>query len=130
MELEAEIFSYYYYLHIFCELHLQISWSSTCYPLLFFQFSLNKYFAQEYEKCKVKIVHFTIHLASILPHQFIHSNKNVFLKIQVWAAHLTLYCTLSKRFFFFFFFNKDQNGCDLGHFIFIINVWPHCVAAV
>lgn len=33
-------------------------------PLPLFQHSLNKYFAQEYEKYKVKIVHFTIHLAA------------------------------------------------------------------
>lgn len=83
MEPAAEIFSYYYYLHIFCELHLQISLVIHMLPSPLFQYSPNKYFAQEYEKCKVKIVHFTIHLASILPHKFIHSNKNVFLKIQV-----------------------------------------------
>ena len=125
MELAVEIFSYYYYLHIFCELHLQISWSSTCRPL-FFSIHLTNILLRSMRNVKLRYIsQFTQHLFC-LTSSYIQT-KVFFSKYR--SEKLTChYIVHSVK--GFFFLNKGQNGCDFWHFIFIINVWPHCVAAV
>lgn len=92
---------------------------------LHFQCSLHRYFAQEYERCKDKTVHFTVHLASVMLHQFIHPNKNTFLRKQVWTAHLHYIVHLN------FFWNiKAKVVMMFGIFFLITNVPPHCIATV
>lgn len=127
MEFAVEIFSYYYYLHIFCELHLQISWSSTCCPLLFFSIHLTNILLRSMRNVKLRqsISQFTQRLFC-LTSSYIQT-KVFFSKYR--SEQLTChYIVHSVK--GFFLKNKGQNVCDFWHFIFIINVWPHCVAAV